>query len=125
MSATWTQEQDDRTAFEEAMDVADVSLRRLQAQISKLRQKVTALERANTLRQRQTFASHCYAMLDGLQATVESPPVLKWRERFANTRGRRHAQQHVLEGKLRVAVELLTELGVDFDAECARRRFGS
>lgn len=122
---TWTQEQDDRTAFEEAMDVADVSVRRLQAQLSKLRAKVQALAHANSPRQRQTFVGHCYAMLDGLEATVESPPVRKWREQFANTRGRRHAQQHVLECKLRVAVELLTELGVDFDAECARRRFGS
>lgn len=123
--ATWTQEQDDRSAFEEAMDVADISVRRIEARLQKLRLKIATAGRTNSPKALRSHVDACLAMVDGIESLLQRPAVSQWRQQHSEGRGRRHAQQHVLEVKLALARELLTAHGVDFDMELANRRLGS
>lgn len=107
----WTVADDDRSAFEEAMDVADVALRRLQSAHHDLRRAIRALEHVS-----EAERAGLVAQLDRIESLLETPPVTRWRQQHSEGRGRKRSQQHVLECKLAVARRLFAELGVDLDA---------
>lgn len=120
MSATWTPEQDDHTAFEEAMSVADVSTRALEGRLQKLRLKIATIERCNSEKTRRNHINVCLAMVDYIESMLQTPEVSRWRQKHSEGRGRRHSQQHVLEVKLAFAKDLLADAGVDLEAELAK-----
>lgn len=108
--AWWTTLDDDRSAFAEAMDVADVALRRVQAEHDRLRRAIAALEVAD-----QVERDACLAQVDHIETLLETPPVTRWRQQHNEGRGRKHSQQYVLERKLDTARRLLAGCGIDLD----------
>src|SRR4051794_12842199 len=89
------------------MDVADVALRRLQAEHDKLRATIRALDCVS-----ESDRATLLAQVDHIDSLLETPPVTRWRQQHSDGRGRKHSQQHVLERKLAVATRILSELGI-------------
>lgn len=116
-SLAWTDADDDRSAFEEAMDVADVALRHLQAEHARLRTTIEALAPVSAPER-----DNCLAQLKRIDSLLETPPITKWRQQHSQARGRKRSQVYVLERKMDVARQLLANSGINLDSVHVRNR---
>ena len=118
--------------FAETLEAADVGVRRLEANIEKLRKTIVKIERAagdGNLRGILGATETAVAQFQGLMVTLQTPDLTKWRIAHRESLNAGREQQTILEQKLSRAKQLLVGAGwdpelleEDLKAHCPRGR---
>ena len=105
--------------YQDAMATADIIARRLERNVTKLRETIERIHREAESAKPKAVLGYCRTALiqmQGLMVNIHTPDLSKWRQEHAAAEKARHDQQEVLTRKLARAKELLLDAGWDKEA---------